>query len=91
MTHPHEYRDKWTSFQDLEKSIFFFCDNGIISFVGVCDGNADCLDGGDERNCKGSVGRYFFHSSRENGLIAIYSNALIIRRISHLGGLRGRF
>lgn len=77
MTHPHGYLEAWTSFPDLEKSTYFPCDNGIISFVGVCDGNADCLDGGDENNCEGSKGRYFFHSSRVTGLIIIYRNACI--------------
>ena len=42
---------------DFNPLSMFLCDNGeIISLLGQCDGNPDCGDFSDERNCTNSTG-----------------------------------
>ena len=50
----HNSSDKQTPFPDLDISVYFPCDGGIISFLGICDGSADCLSEEDEQQCSKS-------------------------------------
>ena len=50
----HNSSDKQTPFPDLDMSVYFPCDEGIISFLGICDGSADCLSEEDEQQCSKS-------------------------------------
>ena len=45
-----------TGHPNIDKSIYLSCDDGIISFLGACDGKADCIDGKDESDCEVDTG-----------------------------------
>ena len=40
---------------------YFFCDSGeIISMLGRCNYNSDCLDDSDERDCEERTGKLLY-------------------------------
>ena len=52
-----------TMFAELDMSVYFPCDCGIISFLGVCNGYEDCYTGDDEQHCRKSGQKFCFSAT----------------------------
>ena len=77
----HNSSYKQTPFPDLDMSVYFPCDGGIISFLGICDGIADCLSEEDEQQCSKS-GKEHFLIANMSHLMALFVQKLILQ--SHM-------